>query len=125
VPVLSGAKKQMTPEITAQFLAFLNASIFEPLIEHKFGMRLIDTLGRQGNSFSLPCNVLIAPDGRVIAREMGLKSNDPEDKTKTKLTEDEAYGRVDKAAHGQTQSLWGTPAGDEFAVCMAGGYFKT
>lgn len=125
VPVLSGTKRRMTPDVTAELLASLNAQIFEPLIEARYGADLVAAMGAQGGHFALPCNVLIGADGRVIAREMGLKSNHEEDSDPDrKLTPAEAMERIAKAARGETQSLWGTAAGDEFAAAMAGGFFQ-
>jgi thiol-disulfide isomerase/thioredoxin len=115
LPVLSGARKQMNPAAIAALFAALNATVFTPMVEHHYGAALLETMGRDGNSYAIPCNVLIGPDGKVVAREIGLDSNGVE------VTNDPAdrYGRAEKAAAGQTQSLWGTSAGDEFAVVMA------
>jgi thiol-disulfide isomerase/thioredoxin len=120
VPVLSAAQKQMTPDRIATLFAALNASIFEPLVEHNFGSRLLNRMAVVGSHVNIPCNVLIGPDGHVIAREMGLarKEDAPEIKES-----DDRYARVEKAASGQTESIWGTAAGDEFAVAMSLGFF--
>lgn len=118
IPVLSSTKKQFTPELLGQFFTALNASSFTPVIEHRFGNRLLTTLARSGASVTIPCNVLIAPSGRIVAREIGLDENgvsvdtDPNDK----------FSRAAKAAAGQTQSLWGMADGDEFASAMASGF---
>jgi thiol-disulfide isomerase/thioredoxin len=118
LPVLSWPRKQMTPLAIGTLFAALHAGIFTPMTEQRFGGNLVKRMARSGNALSLPCNLLIDPKGRVVAREMGLASNgvtvdkDPND----------PYGRAQKAAAGQTQSLWGTAAGDAFATALAGGF---
>ena len=118
LPVLSGPRKQMRPAAIAALFQALHASNFTPMVEHDFGDSLLKTMGRKDNSYMVPCNVLIGPSGKVVAREIGLDSNgakvdgDPNDK----------YSRAEQAASGNTQSLWGTNAGDEFAVAMANGF---
>jgi thiol-disulfide isomerase/thioredoxin len=121
VPVLSGAQKQMTPERIATLFAALNASIFEPLVERDFGHQLLNKMAAVGSHINIPCNVLIGPDGHVIAREMGLARK--QDAPEVKETDDR-YARVEKAASGQTESIWGTSVGDEFAVAMSLGFFS-
>ena len=132
IPILSGAKRQMTPDAIGELFGALNARVFEPLVEKHDGSRLMEKMSRKGNQIGIPCNVLIGPDGRVIAREMGLKSNHPDaDKDDDKDLKDseraariaQAFANIQKAAGGETQSLWGTPAGDEFATAMSIGFF--
>ena len=118
IPVLSGPQKQMTPNATAVLFKALRAEIFTPMIEHRFGNTLIRKMARRGNSMMLPCNILIGPDGKVVAREIGLESNGVEVGTDPK----DHYIRAEKAAAGQTQSLWGTADGDAFATAMATGF---
>lgn len=105
IPVLSGPQKQVTPEGLAEIFKLLNASVFQPLIEDHFGGKLMRAMARKDGHFIVPCNVLIAPDGHVIGREIGLKEN----------PEAEEEGRT---------SLWGSGAGEEFAAVMAGGFFN-
>ncbi|HXC54990.1 MAG TPA: TlpA disulfide reductase family protein [Rhizomicrobium sp.] len=118
LPVLSGTRKQFTPAFLADFYRSLNAGVFAPMLEHRYGDRLLLKMARQGSQLAIPCNILIGPDGKVVAREIGLDTNgatvatDPNDK----------YSRAEKAAAGETQSLWGTAAGDEFATAMAMGF---
>ncbi len=118
IPVLSGPLRQMTPDAIATLFQALRAEIFTPMIEKRFGSTLIRTMARRGTSTMLPCNLLIGPNGKVVARELGLESNgvtvdaDPNDK----------YSRAQMAAAGQTQSLWGTAEGDAFATAMATGF---
>lgn len=118
MPVLSYPQKQMTPAATQTLFKALRAEIFPPMIEHRFGRLLVQTLARMGRGMSLPCNVLIAPDGRVVAREMGLQSNGHTVETDG----GDKYARAQRAAAGETQSLWGTPVGDEFVSALAGGF---
>ena len=118
LPVLSSPQKQMTLDVTAWLLKTLKADALTPIVERHFGKALAQTLGRKGNSYSLPCNVLIAPNGRVVAREIGLESNGHD----VPIDKDDRYNRAERAAAGETQSLWGTPAGDEFAAALANGF---
>ena len=120
LPVLSWPRKQMTPLAIATLFQTLHAQIFTPMTEQRFGGALVRAMARSGNMLSLPCNLLIDPKGRVVAREMGLKSNG------VTLTDDpgDRYARAEKAAAGQTQSLWGTAAGDAFATALANGFLN-
>jgi len=120
LPVLSWPRKQMTPLAIGTLFQALHAGIFTPMTEQRFGGNLARRMARSGNTLSLPCNLLIDPKGRVVAREMGLASNGV---TPAKDAND-PYGRAEKAAAGQTQSLWGTPAGDAFAKALAGGFLN-
>ena len=118
IPVLSGPRKQMTPDAIANLFKALHADIFAPMVERRFGNALVWKMARRGSEMMLPCNLLIGPNGKVVAREIGLESNgadvapDPHDH----------YSRAEKAAAGQTQSLWGTADGDGFATAMATGF---
>ena len=115
VPVLSGTKKQITPTILTTLFTELHADGLEPLIEYKLGSTLMQRMAKQGMHVTLPCNLLIAPDGHVVGREFGLK---------------EAAGFDAKSKHemlvqveaGKVLSEWGEQAGDEFAAAMANGF---
>ena len=73
VPVLTGAQKQVTPEALTKIFSFLHASVFTPLVEKRFGKRLMTTMAkRNSGSIEIPCNLIIALYGRVIAREFGM-----------------------------------------------------
>lgn len=120
LPVLSWPRKQMTPIAIAGLFQALHATVFTPMTEQHFGGNLVRRMARIGGGMALPCNLLIDPKGRVVARETGLASNgvtidrDPSN----------PYARAEKAAAGQTQSLWGTPDGDAFAKALAGGFLS-
>ncbi|HWD28804.1 MAG TPA: TlpA disulfide reductase family protein [Rhizomicrobium sp.] len=120
LPVLSWPRKQMTPLAVAGLFQSLRAEIFTPMAEQRFGGELVKHVARRANSLVLPCNLLIDPKGRIVAREIGLETNGV---TPAKQTGD-YYERADQAAHGQTQSLWGTAAGDAFATALANGFLK-
>lgn len=120
LPVLSGPQKQMHPDAIAKLFAAMHSTIFTPMVEHAFGNRLLSTMGRKGRSYAIPCNVLIAPNGKVVAREIGLDENG----VKVETDPNDRYARAQEAANGVTQSLWGTPAGDEFATAMAMGFLN-
>jgi thiol-disulfide isomerase/thioredoxin len=105
IPILSDPRHQMTPQIIADVFAHMGASVFQPLMETKFGRTLAMTMGRVGETFGLPCNLLIRPDGRVIGRETGLEE------------------AADATAAGW-QSVWGGKDGQEFAAAMANGFLN-
>jgi thiol-disulfide isomerase/thioredoxin len=118
IPVLTATKKQFTPELLGGVLKLANAGIFEPLIEDHLGDRLMQHMARQHGGVALPCNLLIAPDGHVVAREIGRMTSDEE-------TKDPAHSYrevLDRTQTGAIQSLWGDAAGDEFAKAMANGF---
>jgi thiol-disulfide isomerase/thioredoxin len=118
LPVLSWPRKQMTPLAIAGLFQALHAGVFTPMTEQRFGGQLVRRMARVGSGMSLPCNLLIDPKGRVIARETGLASNG----VTVERDASNPYVRADKAASGQTQSLWGTADGDAFAKALAGGF---
>ncbi len=117
IPVLTGTTHKFTPELLGKFLFAAHAGIFEPLMEEDYGKKLLNGMAYEGEGPTIPCNLLIAPDGRVIAREIGLKITD--------TAADSNKKRLDQALGGNSQTLWGTPAGDEFATCMANDFLKS
>src|SRR5262249_25110593 len=94
-----------------------HAGIFEPLIEWRLGDRLMRMAERPGKRPALPCNLLLTPDGRVVAREIGRIANSdgagPAKSYKDVLT---------RASSGAGQSRWGQTDGDAFAAAMADGF---
>jgi len=121
VPVLSGPYKQMTPAVTATILGYLHADIFDPLVEQHFGGRLLRTMARQPQGgLAIPCNLLIAPSGKVVAREIGKMPRDaqPEVAPKTENVTAEDAKRI-KAWQ---SSLWSSVYGEEFAAALANGF---
>jgi thiol-disulfide isomerase/thioredoxin len=121
VPVLSGTMKKFTPLDIGRVLAVLHAEALPPVMEKDFGAKLIRTMGRSGRSYSLPCNLIIAPDGTVVAREMGrITASDASEGAAPKKTKDAET--VTRAINGQAQSVWGKPEGEEFARAMAEGF---
>jgi thiol-disulfide isomerase/thioredoxin len=122
IPILSGTRRMFQPPQVKEILTLVKAAIFEPLIERKYGGELIAAMAQRGNSFEIPCNVLIAPDGRIVGREMGIAHDESKDSAPdAPKSGDELLSR---AVAGQTQSYWGMPPGDEFAVCMAHGFLS-
>lgn len=103
IPVLSDPKHQMTPKIIAELFEKMDASVFQPLMEANLGGILTKTMGRWGESFGLPCNLLIRADGRVIGRETGMMS------------------AADARAAGW-ESIWGGKDGQEFTAAIANGF---
>ncbi len=122
IPVLTGTRKMMTPALIAGLFDALRARALGPLIEKDHGGRLAVTMARRHDEFEIPCNLLIAPEGRVVGREFGIKADNDDGTMTGQPPPKDAMDRITRAASGQTQSLWGTPAGDEFAVCMANGF---
>jgi thiol-disulfide isomerase/thioredoxin len=118
VPVLSGTRKQLTLDIIANVFSAVRANVFAPIIEQDYGDRLLRSLARKADTFAIPCNMLIAPSGKVYAREIGLDSNG----ITLERDEKNPYAPAEKAAAGHTLSLWGTAAGDEFASAMSNGF---
>jgi thiol-disulfide isomerase/thioredoxin len=120
IPILSGTGRAFSPAQLKDVLTAVKAGIFEPLMERNHGSKLYESMTRKHNANEIPCNVLIGPDGRVVGREIGVVHDDSKDTApdapKTGME------RVGRAISGQTQSYWGMPAGDEFAVCMAHGF---
>jgi thiol-disulfide isomerase/thioredoxin len=125
VPVLTGAQKQVTPDALTQIFGALHASVFEPLVEKRFGKKLMLQMARRtnGREIEIPCNLLIAPDGRVIAREFGMKRSDDQEAAAQAATANKT-DPVARAEAGETLSLWGKQPGEEFAAAMARGFLN-
>jgi thiol-disulfide isomerase/thioredoxin len=118
IPVLTATRKKITPEILRTILMEMHAGVFEPLLENDLGSRLMEKMARKSSGESaLPCNLLIAPDGHVVAREIGRLEN-TDDATPAK-TYEETLARVDANA---VQSRWGQADGEAFAAAMADGF---
>jgi thiol-disulfide isomerase/thioredoxin len=118
IPILTATQKKFTPELLGQILAATHASVFEPLIEWKLGDRLMMRMAqRPGKRPALPCNLILAPDGRVVAREIGRIPNS-EDADPAKTYKDVLL----RAGKGAVQSRWGQADGDAFAAAMADGF---
>jgi thiol-disulfide isomerase/thioredoxin len=114
VPILSGTRKRMTPDVIKQLFQALRADVFEPLMEYRLGSKLVNVMARRGRGIQLPCNLLVAPDGRVAGRVFGLQSEE--------YGGGEGRELIRRAEAGQVLSYWGQPAGDEFAAAMANGF---
>ena len=123
VPILTGAHKQVTPQVLVEIFAGLHASAFEPLVEHKFGKQLMMAMAHQSfHEVALPCNLLIGPSGTVVAREIGIQSSAEQAAATKQARETEHKDMLQQAEAGAVQSLWGTEAGDQFAAAMANGF---
>ncbi len=117
VPVMSGSRRQFTPDVVHELLKAAQADVFEPLLEDHVGARLFKKMAKIPDGLALPCNLLIAPSGHVVAREMGrINNSDEEHPAKT---EDEILSRTQSGA---VQSRWGQADGDQFAQAMASGF---
>jgi thiol-disulfide isomerase/thioredoxin len=118
IPVLTATRKKFTPEFLGKILTEMHAGIFEPLIENRLGERLMDRMAKiSSRESALPCNLLIAPNGRVVAREIGrLENSDDADPAKT------WKDVVNRTGTGAVQSRWGQPDGEAFAAAMANGF---
>lgn len=117
IPVLTATQKQLDPASLGTLLGYMHASALRPLIEHKRGNMLARTMGKRGNTYVLPCNLLIGPDGRTVGREIGrLTNTDDNDPAKT------YHDAVNRTATGASQSRWGQEDGEAFARLMAAGF---
>jgi len=119
IPVLTATRKKFTPETLKSILGQMHAGVFEPWIENHLGDRLMDKMTRRGDQRALPCNLLIAPDGQVMAREIGALGNS-DDASPAKSWKDV----VDRTALGDVQSRWGQADGEAFAAAMANGFLS-
>jgi thiol-disulfide isomerase/thioredoxin len=118
VPVLTATRKKVTPALLAGLLQAAHGEVFEPLIENNLGSRLASTMAVRGtNSWALPCNLIIAPNGKVVGREIGRIGNSDDDNPAK--TAKEVMARVDADA---VQSRWGQKDGEDFAKAMADGF---
>jgi len=117
IPILSGTQKKFTIPLLAQILNAAQAGVFAPLMEDDYGDRLIDKMARVHGEISVPCNLLIASDGRVVGREVGRIPNTGD--ASPAKTRDEVLKRTEA---GDVQSLWGQQPGEEFAAAMADGF---
>ncbi|HEY4124671.1 MAG TPA: hypothetical protein VGM36_08665 [Rhizomicrobium sp.] len=120
IPILTFTRRRFTPQLLGDFLKLVRATGFEPLMEANYGHQLASTMAVSPAGVALPCNVLIAPSGRVVGREISLQRiDDPADSAKRTNID-----RLNDAMIGKTQSLWGTKEGDDFASCISGGFVK-
>jgi len=119
VPILTGTQKRLTSTNLADVLVFLHAGIFEPLMEKNYRDTLMKAMARKGGGVEIPCNLLVAPDGRVIGREIGAKRSDDE---QAMVASDNKSQLIKRAEAGETLSLWGKEEGEQFAAAMANGF---
>lgn len=117
IPILTATQKKFTPASLGEILRLANCGVFTPWIENNLGNRLARVMGRRGGSYALPCNVLIAPDGHVVAREIGAIGNSDDDAPAKTYSE-----TLTRVSAGAVQSRWGQPDGEEFAKVMASGF---
>ena len=121
MPVLTASGRKLTPDLINNLFDILHARALKPVVEKNFTGKLAAAMGRQGNSWALPCNLLIAPDGTVVAREVG-KIAAPDAAAGATPPKTGDAETVTRAILGQAQSLWGKPEGEEFAAAMAAGF---
>ena len=118
IPVLTGTQRAVNPELLAMLLRAAHAEVFEPLIENNRGKRRGEVMAkRRGGSWALPCNLIIAPDGRVVGREIGRIDNSDDDNPAK--TNKEILSRIDANA---VQSRWGQKEGEDFVKAMIDGF---
>jgi len=118
IPVLTATRKQFTPEILGSVLKGMHAGVFEPLIENRLGDRLMNKMAKiSSRQSALPCNLLIAPSGQVVAREIGRLENTDDDNPAKSWNE-----VVKRTETGDVQSRWGQADGEAFAAAMANGF---
>ena len=121
VPVLSGTHKSMTPNDVANVLNTVHAGALAPLMEEYGGDLLVRAMARISKRIVLPCNLLIAPNGTVVGRQIeqdmpmsGMPPWGPRPK--------EDPEAITRAVAAQPPSLWGKPDGEEFVAAMAAGF---
>jgi len=119
MPVLTGTRKKITPAIIGKLFGFLHADGLAPLMEEGLTSHLMDALAVRGVITELPCNVLIAPSGRIVAREFGLKSGSSDE---NRRADPNAPSLAARAEAGESLSLWGKAEGEQFAAAMAAGF---
>jgi thiol-disulfide isomerase/thioredoxin len=118
VPVLTATRKKFTPAILGTVLSQMHAGVFEPWIENHLDKRLMDKMAiTSSREAALPCNLLIAPNGQVVAREIGRLAN-TDDANPAKTWNDV----VNRTGAGDVQSRWGQADGEAFAAAMASGF---
>jgi thiol-disulfide isomerase/thioredoxin len=118
IPVLTATQKKFTPEILGTILKDMRAGVFQPLIENHLGNKLSERMAKiSSRQTALPCNLLIGPNGRVVAREIGRLENS-DDANPAKTWKDV----VNRTGTGAVQSRWGQADGDAFAAAMANGF---
>jgi thiol-disulfide isomerase/thioredoxin len=122
VPILSRTRKQLTPRLIAQLFGFLHADIFEPLMENNWASDLLEAMGGHGWMVALPCHILVAPDGHVVGRQIGVAPT-PETLAAAPKSDPERNRRyVERAESGATVTWWADYPGEEFAAAMANGF---
>ena len=119
VPILTGTQKRLTSTNLADVLVFLHAGIFEPLMEKNYRDTLMKAMARKGGGVEIPCNLLVAPVGTVIGREIGAKRSDDQ---QAMVASDNKSQLIKRAEAGETLSLWGKEEGEQFAAAMANGF---
>lgn len=123
VPILSGAERKLTTPTLAQLFKILHAEVFEPLIEVEWSYRLIEEVAGTGWNNWLPCKLIIAPDGTVVARQIGMPAHAKEGEGRERrLERGEGQELVTAAEAGGGHSSWATMRGEEFARAMANGF---
>jgi thiol-disulfide isomerase/thioredoxin len=124
IPVLSATQKQFTNDVLTEMFSLMHASVFEPLQESMHGSSLARTMGRRGTGYALPCNLLIGPDGRAVAREIGMepKNKPAGDDTHSSKPGNYRAETLNKVQAGESLSLWGEVPGDEFVAALANGF---
>jgi thiol-disulfide isomerase/thioredoxin len=122
IPILTAPQRQLAPDRIAVIYGLLHITALAALVEKNYGSVLFHAMCRRGAGYSVPCNLLIAPDGTVVAREMGRISADDANTGAAPPPNGGDSEAVRRAMAGQTQSQWGKPAGEEFAAAMASGF---
>ena len=125
VPILSGAAKKMTPEIVKQLFGYLHAGALTPLVEAHFGDKLWRAMARTPAGWAIPCNLVVAPSGRVIGREIGLKADTPNGvvaPSAAKMPDGSTPTLATRAESGESLSLWGKVAGEQLAQALSAGF---
>lgn len=124
IPILTGTQRKLAPDNIAVIFNLLHATALAALVEKNYGEVLFKAMCRDGNKWIMPCNLLIAPDGTVVGREMGRITAGDATAGAAPPSNGGDPETVRRAMKGQAQSVWGGQAGEEFAAAMASGFIE-
>jgi thiol-disulfide isomerase/thioredoxin len=122
IPILTGTRRKLAPEKIGEIFNLLHANALAALVEKNYGDNLFRAMCREGRGGVMPCNLLIAPDGTVVGREIGRVTPDDASAGSAPPSNGGDPETIRRAMAGQAQSEWGKSAGEEFARAMANGF---
>jgi thiol-disulfide isomerase/thioredoxin len=120
LPVLTNPRAEITVAEAGRLLVRNQAEGFKPLIERGPSSKLLfDVLaGRPDGQRSLPCHLIVRPDGRVLARQFGAPV------ARGFAAQDvAAMARIKPGDAKPGGTLWASPDGDALVRALAQGAF--